>query len=248
MSVADKVLKYSTVKRAVLGRIRSREYGMNERIPSEAELAEMYRVSRITVRKAIDDLVNDGFLYRIQGKGTYVRNDEVSHDLFSLASCTQEIESMGMTATRRVIRAEVVPADPRTAARLQVEEGSRVFLLERVYYADGHPINYTISYLALDAMPGLDEHDFSVESLYNVIENRYGVRIRNARRTVEACLAAGDAAAELEVADGAPLILFKCEAYGDVPTPAGELTQRVIEAFTCWYRTDVHKFYINQVR
>ncbi|MCW5954028.1 MAG: GntR family transcriptional regulator, partial [Propionibacteriaceae bacterium] len=201
-SMADKVLKYSTVKRSIVGRIRSQEYAMNARIPSEAELAEMHRVSRITIRKAIDDLVSDGLLYRVQGKGTFVRNDEVSHDLFSLASCTQEIESMGMTATRRVIRAEVVPADQRLAARLQIDEGSRVFVLERVYYADGHPLNYTISNLPLEWMPGLDEHDFSTESLYDVIENRYGVIIKNAHRTVEACLADGEPAAELEVAGG----------------------------------------------
>lgn len=246
--MAEKVLKYSAVKRSIVARIRSREYAVNSRIPSEAELAEMHRVSRITIRKAIDDLVGDGLLYRIQGKGTFVRNDEVSHDLFSLTSCTQEIESMGMKATRRVLRAEVVPADQRLAARLQVDEGSPVFVLERVYYADGHPINYTISNLPLEWMPGLNEHDFSVESLYDVIETHYGVAIKNARRTVEACLATGVPATELEVGDGAPLILFKCEANGVVPTPAGDPVQRVIEAFTCWYRTDVHKFYINQVR
>lgn len=246
--MADKVLKYSAVKRAISDRIASEQYPLNSMIPSERELIETFGVSRITVRKALDELVAEGYLYRIQGKGTYVKSDEAPHDLFSLTSCTEEIESMGMTAARRVIRAEVVPADPRLAATMQLDAGSPVFVLERVYYANGHPINYTTTRLPLDLFPGLDTHDFTVDSLYSVLESQYGVTIRNARRMLEATLAAGDVARQLEVADGSPLILFNSETHGDVPTPMGSTTLRVIEAFTCWYRTDVHKFYIDQVR
>src|SRR5665647_1400459 len=116
--IADKVLKYTAVKRAIFEMINSGQYPVNSLIPSERELIEIYRVSRITVRKAIDDLVADGYMYRIQGKGTYVKSDGAPHDLYSLVSCTEEIESMGMAAARRVIRAEVGVADARLAARL----------------------------------------------------------------------------------------------------------------------------------
>lgn len=244
----DKVLKYSAVKRAIFERITSEQYPLNSMIPSERELIESFGVSRITVRKAIDELVAEGYLYRIQGKGTYVKSDEAPHDLFSLTSCTEEIESMGMTAARRVIRAEVVGADRRLAATMQLDEGSPIFVLERVYYANAHPINYTTTHLPLTLFPGLDKHDFTVDSLYSVLERQYGVTISNARRMLEATLASGAVAKQLEVAKGSPLILFNCETHGDVPSPMGGTTQRVIEAFTCWYRTDVHKFYIDQVR
>ena len=248
VSSIEKVLKYSAVKRALSQKIASEEYPVNSLIPSERELIETYRVSRITIRKAIDDLVADGYLYRIQGKGTYVKSDEAPHDLFSLTSCTEEIESMGMVAARRVIRAEVIAADQRLAAKLQLDQGSPVFVLERVYYANGNPINYTTTHLPVDAFPGLEKHDFTVESLYSVLENEYGASIKDARRMLEAGLAAGAVAKELEVPKGSPLILFKCETHGEVPTPGGGRALRVVEAFTCWYRTDVHKFYINQVR
>ncbi len=244
----DKVLKYSAVKRTISERIASEQYPLNSMIPSERELIEAFGVSRITVRKAIDELVAEGYLYRIQGKGTYVKSDEAPHDLFSLTSCTEEIESMGMAAARRVIRAEVVGADQRLAATMQLDEGSPIFVLERVYYANGHPINYTTTHLPLALFPGLDRHDFAVDSLYAVVEREYGVTISSARRMLEATLAVGAVANHLEVAAGSPLILFNCETQGEVPSPTGGTTPRVIEAFTCWYRTDVHKFYIDQVR
>jgi GntR family transcriptional regulator len=244
----EKVLKYSAVKRAIFERITSEQYPLNSMIPSEREFIESFGVSRITVRKAIDELVAEGYLYRIQGKGTYVKSDEAPHDLFSLTSCTEEIESMGMTAGRRVVRAEVVGADQRLAATMELDEGSPIFVLERVYYANGQPINYTTTHLPLALFPGLDEHDFAVDSLYSVIEHQYGVTISNARRMLEATLAEGAVAKHLDVAKGSPLILFNCQTHGEVPSPMGGTTQRLIEAFTCWYRTDVHKFYINQVR
>lgn len=67
--------KYYIVKRAIIRKIEKEEYKENELIPSERELTEMFGVSRITVRRAVDELVGENYLYRIQGKGTYVKSD-----------------------------------------------------------------------------------------------------------------------------------------------------------------------------
>ena len=67
---------------------------------SERELMETYQVSRITVRKAIDELVTEGYLYKIQGKGTYVKTDEGSNNLFSITSCTDDVLRLRMKPSR----------------------------------------------------------------------------------------------------------------------------------------------------
>lgn len=239
----EKVLKYSVVKHRIIEMIDSEEYKVDNLIPSERELMGIFQVSRITVRKAIDDLVNEGYLYRIQGKGTYVKNDKISHDLFSITSCTEEIRSCGMIASSRVISFEAIPVDRCISKLLQITDNSLVMRLERIFYANNKPINYTITYLPLSIFPGLEKHDFEKESLYSVIENNYGIKITHAKRTLEAILANEENSKYLKIQPGKPLILFRCETYGEI-----EGREVVIESFKCYYRTDKHKFYINQIR
>lgn len=244
---SDKTLKYVAVRRAILDKIESAEYEVDDLIPSERELMDAHRVSRITVRKAVDSLVQDGCLYRVQGKGTYV-SARVAHDLFSLIGCTEDIQSRGMAVTRQVLRASVTSASPSLAGRLSIDPGSSVFHLERVFSADQRALNYTISSLPLDIFPGIQKYDFAEESLYSVIETEYGIKITHARRTLEASLAHKNVAHSLETSPGEPLILFNCVTFGQVPGAHGRTSERIIETFECWYRTDRHKFYINQVR
>ena len=241
--MAVKVLKYSMLKHKIIDKVNNEEYKEGDLIPSERELMDMFQMSRITVRKAIDDLVNEGYLYRIQGKGTYVRSDENSHDLFSITSCTEDIRQKGMIPSSRVISSEVLKAEKHKARKLQIDESDLILKLKRVYYADGVSINYTTTNLPLAIFPGLEKYDFNNTSLYSVIENDYGVKITHAKRTLEAILANEQTAKYLDIKQGEPLILFECVTYGEV---GGR--ELIIEALNCCYRTDVHKFYINQVR
>ncbi len=241
--MAEKVLKYLLLKHEIVEKINNEEYKVGEMIPSEREFMDIYQMSRITVRKAIDDLVNEGYLHRIQGKGTYVKTDEHNYDLFSLTSCTQDIMNSGMVASRKIINAEVLSADKLRQRRLDLPDGEKVFKLERVYYADGTPINDTTTYLPLGTFPGLEKHSFDRESLYEILEKEYGVRITNARRTIEAVLAHEEVAENLEVNEGEPLLLFRSITLGLVNG-----VEKPIETFKSHYRTDIYKFYLNQIR
>ncbi|HCS75651.1 MAG TPA: GntR family transcriptional regulator, partial [Clostridiales bacterium] len=78
--IEERVPKYFQLKKAIIRKIEEEEYLPGGLIPSERELMEQYQVSRITVRKAIDELVVEGYLYKIQGKGTYVKTDEKGND------------------------------------------------------------------------------------------------------------------------------------------------------------------------
>lgn len=235
--------KYYVVKKSLMERIDNDEFGVGSMIPSERELMAMFDVSRITVRKAVEELEQEGYLYKVQGKGTYVKGDQRSQDLISITSCTQDVIRFGMTPSRKVISNDFIQADKKRQRRLNLAAGENVFCLSRIYYADGEPINYTTAYLPQKFLPGIEKHDFSNESLYDVLEKEYGIQITRAERTIEAINAHDEITEYLDVKEGIPLILFECVTYGVV---SGK--ECPIETFKCFYRSDKFKFCINQVR
>ena len=234
--------KYYIVKRAIIRKIEKEEYKENELIPSERELTEMFGVSRITVRRAVYELVGENYLYRIQGKGTYVKSDKIQQNLISITSCTQDVINLGMTPRRHVISASTEIADQRRRRLLELGDNERVFRLERIYFADDDPLNHTVTYLPYKLFPGIDAHDFSCESLYSVLGSQYGCQITTATRTIEAVLAEGKIARYLEVSSGTPILHFECVTRGKIHG-----RECPIEFFKCCYRSDKFKFYINQV-
>lgn len=239
----ERAPKYYILKKVLEEKIENEEFPADEPIPSERELMEMYQVSRITVRKAVDELVNEGYLYKIQGKGTYVKTDERSSNLFAITSCTEDVVRMGMKPTKKVMVAELVYANAKRAKVLEITQEERVFMLGRILFADQEPLNYTVTFLPEKLFPGIDRHSFDRESLYQVLQEEYGVRLTKARRTIEAILARDEVAEYLDIEEGSPIILFRCVTYGIVNGK-----EIPVENFKCYYRTDKFKFYIDQVR
>ena len=243
MILEDRLPKYFIVKKAIVENIDNELYRSNEAIPSEKRLMKLYNVSRITIRKAIDELVTEGYLYKIQGKGTYVKADEGSNNLFSITSSTVDVQRMGMTPSKKTKINKVESASPKRAKSLEISTDDLVEVIGRISYADNEPLNYTIAFLPEKIFPGLIEHDLEKESLYKLINDKYGIRITKARRTIEAVLAKDEIAKYLELEEGMPVILFRCVTYGIVNGK-----EIPIEYFKCYYRTDKYKFYIDQVR
>ena len=243
MILEDKSPKYFIVKKAIVENIDNDLYHSNEAIPSEKKLMELYNVSRITIRKAIDELVTEGYLYKIQGKGTYVKADEGSNNLFSITSSTEDVQKMGMTPSKKTKISRIEFASPKRAKALEISTDDKVEVIGRISYANLEPLNYTIAFLPEKIFPGLIEYDLEHESLYKLINDRYSVRITKARRTIEAVLAKDEISKYLELEEGMPVILFRCVTYGIVNGK-----EIPIEYFKCYYRTDKYKFYIDQIR
>lgn len=235
--------KYLIVKNDMINHIEEGRYKEDTLIPSERELMEMYDVSRITVRRALEELSNAGFLYRVHGKGTFVKGERHTQNLFSLVSCTEDIKSMGMVPSRLVVRKNIKAASSRKRTKLNLNTNDQVFNLARIYYADEEPVNYTNAYLPLKYFPGIDMNDFSKHSLYKVLEKDYGVVITTATRAVEAVSSNEEISLYLGIPVNTPLILFSTVTMGlvngrEVP----------VEYFNCYYHTAQFKFYINQTR
>jgi len=235
--------KYLVVKNDIISKIEDGSYVDDSLVPSERDLMEQYDVSRITIRRALDDLVSAGYLYKVHGKGTFVKGERHTQNLFSIVSCTEDIKSMGMTPSRLVVKKGIMEASSRKRTKLNLNQGDKVFNLARIYYADQEPVNFTDTYLPSKYFSGIEINDFSNNSLYHILEKDYGVTITTATRSVEAVSSDEEISKYLQIEVGTPLILFSTVTYGVVNG-----REVPIEYFDCYYYTSSFKFYINQTR
>lgn len=227
---------YVQIKEYILRNIRSGVYDVNERIPSERRLAEQFQVNRLTVSKAINELVQDGLLYTQVGKGTYVRPVKIDQTLQSLSSFTEDMTGRGKQASSRVLYAAVEPASDEVAKALGILPGVEVNVLSRLRMADDQLIAFERSHVIYALCPNLLEgRDFSSQSLYQVMREEYGIRLTYADQTIEAGVAEDE---EIKV-------------FGaDTCTPILRITRvthdendRPVEYVQSSYHGDRYKFY-----
>jgi GntR family transcriptional regulator len=218
--------------RAVLEQLINSDLNPGEAIPSERALVVRLRVSRVTVRQAIGDLVESGTLERVHGKGTYVTGPQVDSRLH-LTSFSREMRARGLHPATVVLAATEVPADDDVSAALRIKPGRPVVCVKRLRTADGTPMAYEVGYYPSALFPGLLQRELG--SLYDVFASEYGVVVTSGEQTVRAESADALQARLLGIAKRAPLLVQ------ERVTHAGE---RVIELSTSWYRADRYRIHM----
>jgi len=193
--------------RGILQRqIEHGELRIDDRLPNEDLIASRYDVSKITVREALKTLAAAGYVRREQGRGTFVTNPRVAQGPRKLTCFSDEMKLRGLTASSRVLAAEVIPADSDLAGKLAINQGASLFRLKRIRLADGEIMGLQTAHLALERVPGITEIDFGVVSLYETLELRYGLKPAQARET-HCAIALGRAEAhQLGLQPGAPAL------------------------------------------
>jgi GntR family transcriptional regulator len=225
-----RVPKYYVVKRQLLETIREMPAGTP--VPPERELALHHRTSRTTIRQALAELVVEGRLLRIQGKGTFVAKPKVAQ-LLELASYTQGMRAHGLVPQTRFLDIGYVPADAELAALLGIRPGSRVLRIHRLRLADGEPMSVDTSHLPARRFPGLQRNLERHASLYEALATDYGVELAEAEETIETVLADPRDARLLAVDVGMPLLLLSRHTY--------DVTGSAVEWAQSRYRGDRYK-------
>jgi GntR family transcriptional regulator len=197
-------------------------------LPTERELASRYEVSRATVRQALDALEKSGTVYRVQGAGTFVAGPHVSKSL-SLTSFSEDMRMRGLRPSSRVLVADEVPADAATAEELQIPAAAPVVRLVRVRLADDAPMCLETAYLPAARVPGLLQSDFGT-SLYEVLDQRYGLQPCRANQRLDAVTVTGAEAALLAVPPGTAALRAHRVSFDERDQP--------VERTTSLYRAD----------
>jgi len=174
---------YHQLKTVILQEIEARRWQPDEQLPTESELATRFQVSKITVRQALRELAEEGYIRREQGRGTFVERRRLQQGPRELTSFTDEMRRHGMLPTSRVLDQSIAPASAHVAAALTLEPGLSVFRLRRLRLADREPMGVQTAYLPLDLVPGIADMAFDNASLYDLLRSRYALQPATARET-----------------------------------------------------------------
>lgn len=214
LDTAAPVPKYYRVREALLDRINNGTLPPGALVPSEPELCREFGVSRITVRKAIGDLVHDGKLRTEQGRGTFVVKPKLQERFVQRAfGIYEDLERRGLRVTTDVLRQEIIPAPPEVAARLRLPRDEAVHILVRVRAVDGEKLLLSTTYIPAALCPALAHEELTSGSLYRLLREQYGLRIAWGERSLEAVAASREEARLLDLALASPLLLLDTVAY-----------------------------------
>lgn len=210
MTLNDK--SFTPLYQQVLGDLKagimSGRYQPGDKLPSEAELSERYSVSRVTVRRALDELAGEGYLTSRQGKGTFVTQRKLTRKLrqsSNAKSFTDLCAEAGMTAGAHVLECQVVPVHSESRT-LFGAECDKLVLVSRIRTADGIPIMEENNYFPLSRYAFLLDADLENVSIFSYIEKHCGlVPARYTSSTIEIALCEAERAERLGISAGDPL-------------------------------------------
>lgn len=223
---------WSQVKSALLTLIMTEKLPEHARLPSESELCERFGVSRTVVREALNQLVFERMIYKLQGKGAFVsgRRDEQDF-LGSNIGFSGELHDKNRSVSRHILRQELQPAAPKVRRMLQLDPDEElVVALDRVLSVDGIPRILVYTSLVSRLVPGFEQIPMNNRSLYDTLSRRYGITMRRAERWLDATTATPEQAALLGVETGTPLIAIESIGFMQTNMP--------MEYYTAYYRTD----------
>jgi GntR family transcriptional regulator len=226
MIIDGRVPKHEQLRNILTQRLDS-EYHPGDLLPSERQLCEDYGVSRITVREALGQLVADGRLVRIRGKGTFV-SERTARSELHLASFHEDMRQLGRIPTTVVLVAELKAPPPGTVAALDMRAADKAYHVKRLRLADSAPISIDDAWYPERHAPGLHRHDLS-QSIYRLLRDHYERPVQRAQQTIAAVSADAEKATLLGVDQGSPILAFDRISYSeDVP----------VEHCRSWYRSD----------
>lgn len=205
---------HAQISERIRTRIATGEWPAHYRLKSEPELASDLGVSRGTVRRALATLIHEGLLRQVRGRGTFVTSMTFEPSIAQrLSTLSEDFSDQGVIFDTSVISHAVIDPPKPVAALLDLPASGRVLSLVRLRSMAAAPVTYLTNYVRADVVPGIDDFDFSIVSLFGTLEGHYGLKIGTARRTFSAEAADAEVASALDIAVGAPVQYMQQVTY-----------------------------------
>ncbi len=227
---------YYQLEKIITKMIEEGKLNPGDKLPSERKLADDFLISRMTVRQALNELVNKGKLVRKSGLGTFVAKPKLQYGLFKLTSFTEDMKKRGLKASSKILSLEKIK--PFEMVKNKLEAGdSYVYRLERLRFADDEPMALEISHLKVDICPSLNRKKLKDQSLYQILADEFKIIMNHAEETMEGGLATAREAERLNIQVGDSVLLRERLTYDQNDNP--------VEFVKSIYRSDRYKFYIS---
>jgi len=224
---------YARFKLAILDEIARGQLRPGDQLPSHRELCQQYKISHMTLRRAINELSYDGIIVAVPGKGIYIAESKQDADAGALVSFHDDIAMRGMQAGMHTQDAHIEAASTAMAQIMGIEVGAPLVYLMRLMLANSTPMAIARTYLPLSLCPGLLNSELVDGSLYATLRSRYGLRLGSGKRTAEAVLADEDQAQLLGLRRPAALLLMEQLTFLD--------SGQAIEFSRIFYRGDQYR-------
>ncbi len=220
---------YSDIKEKII----KGDYVSGDRIVSERELATQFGVSRMTVRQAIEILVEEGYLYKHKGKGSIVTDHKIQKNNAGLTSFTEDMLKRGQKPLSKLVEFKVIDPDEQMQAVLGIEKSDLVYSIKRMRFANGAVIGYECVLQPTQYTPNLEKTFFNgQESLYANLE-AHGIEITHAVQEIDAILGDDDVSEYLDIPLGSPLLLVKSTIFKG---------NKAVQYSKSYYRPDRYQF------
>ena len=228
---------YYQVKDLLAQRIISGEFSEGEQFPSETSLASNLNISRGTVRQALKELEDDGYLIRIQGKGTFVKKrEDTVWSADTLVSIAEAFDKQNLEYTTKVISIEVERANSDVSSQLKIEPNAKVIKLDRIRSIEGEAVHLSTSYFPYELGLPLLDIPLSNQSLYQVMDEKLGIKIQRVERVIYAKLADPWEAEHLNLPAVSAILVVLGTAYSMIGLP--------VETSIARFSSDKSKFVI----
>ncbi|MCS2157682.1 GntR family transcriptional regulator [Scandinavium sp. H11S7] len=227
---------YKSIAERLRLRLNSADFSVGSPLPGEKKLALEFGVARMTVRKAIDLLINWGLVERRHGSGTFVTRKDVYHETTNLTGLVEVLRQQGKEVRSEVLIFEVMPAPPAIASQLRIQINERIYFSRRVRYVDGKPLMLEDSYMPVKLFRNLSLIHLE-GSKFDYIENECGITITGNYESLSPVLADKQLAQQMNVAEQTPLLRITSLSYSD----SGEfLNYSVMYRNASEYQVDYH--------
>lgn len=198
----SKIPLYYQLNEQILDNIKSGMLKPGDYLPSEEEMCNNLGLSRGTVRQAINNLAEKGYVFRERGKGTQIKPPTLNHDLVGDFSFAKGIRKLGMIPTTKVLEASIGVGKKGITDRLNLNSKAKVFKLSRVRLADNEPWIYEDAYLSADKFPGIEKFDYESNLIIDVLDTEYRTILTNINAYVEPIILDKKFAEILDVKEG----------------------------------------------
>ncbi|MCP4405745.1 MAG: GntR family transcriptional regulator [bacterium] len=227
---------YYQVSETIRQRIAQNIYLPGQPIPTEIQLQEEFTVSRETIRKAVNNLVTEGLIEKVRGKGTFVAQSKIVHRIGSIYGSTEEIVARGRIPTTTFLeKSEFSPPD-NMRREMGLNASQRAVKIRRLRCTDNKPAAILTSYLPVDLVPNITHTEFIDGSLYKTLEGVYHLILSEADEVIEAGSVGEQEADLLKIQKDSPILVVKRLTFLE--------NLRVIEKLKAFYRSDVFKYQV----